>query len=163
VKYLEDKKHFIIIGGILLLSLVAFFVFISKDKSRTEIVKEPEIQSPWKPTSHAFDPNRCNDGKCDEMIRLPMIGTTGLSIMVDPKIDGEVAQWSDCLASITQCVDNKDAFEVNGFHECVNQSGCPARCKDGFNHQTQHAQNMKEMMAAFDAYFIEDGGTCTPR
>ncbi len=160
---MDKNKRFLIIGVIAVLSLVIIFIFISKDEAPNITIEAPSIPTPWQPTHHAFDPNRCKDGKCKEMLRLPMMGTSKLSFMVDPEVDDPVAQWSDCLASITQCIDHNDTFTVKGFHECVRQSTCPESCKDGFNHKTQHTSDIKGMMAAFDTYFIGEGGTCVPK
>jgi len=154
------------IAAAAILTIVLIVVFLPKGPVSIEKQKKQnfaEIQGPWRQSHHPFDPKRCLAGKCKEMLRLPPIANQGVSIKVDPEIDDEVAQWSDCLASITQCADQLNVLTVQGFHKCVSQSVCPVSCKQGFGRKVRHVQDINGMLAEFNAYFVDEGGACVPR
>ena len=157
-----SKKRIIILAAAA--SAVAVVIaLLSERPVSVEKRKLAEAPTPWRQPRHPFDPKRCLNGKCKKLLRLPPVANEDVSIMVDPEIDDGVAQWSDCIGSIAQCVDRKREVTVQGFQACVGQSKCPESCKEGFARKTREVQDVNGMMTEFTAYFVDEGGACVPR
>jgi len=122
------------------------------------LTKEPE--TPWKPTTVAYDPG-CKKG-CEELSSTSLTHLGDISIYVQPNVDDAIAQWGDCLDSVTQCVEDKDLTRVN-IAACVKESICPNACKVAFATEVRGANQVAEALDAFEQVFINDNTVCLPK
>ena len=116
----------------------------------------------WQPVTHRFDPLRCARGKCKVLFQTPQPGDR-FALIVDPAVNDETAQWADCLASVTQCVDTAGRFDDPGvLRRCVSKSQCPSACRQRFATIAAKADDAKAVWQLFEQQFVHRGGICVP-
>ena len=84
------------------------------------------------------------------------------TLAVDPKVNDRIAQWGDCLQSVSDCAYSRAGSPESVLPVCVRQSQCPAACKDRFAGATAGLKG-KAMLDAYLAMFSGEDGYCTPR
>ncbi len=117
----------------------------------------------WQPVTRTFDPEHCAEGKCKELLRLPPVGDDVVSVIVDPGVDDETAQWSDCLASVAQCVEvSAQDDEAGILRACVRDSQCPTACREHFAGQSDGIDDADALWRIYEQQFVLEGGLCVP-
>ena len=119
----------------------------------------------WKPGDQPYHAD-CTPTGC---IKLGPVGAPGgdgskaIAVLgYDPKINDRIAQWADCLQSVQICTDAHAGAPEQVLPACVQQSQCPADCKDHFR-VTSAGLTGKPLLKAYLAMFSDKGGYCTPR
>lgn len=140
----------VILGLIFLIAIIVFFW-----RSR-------HPHSVWQPATHSFSIENCTRGKCKEFLRLPPLGDMKVSFLVDPEVDDEIAQWSDCLASVAKCMDKGADYSGKALIACVKQSACPQACKESFSHKASSLSDDDKVWALYNSQFVDEGGECLP-
>lgn len=115
--------------------------------------------SPWKAATVSYDP-RCGQD-CEKLGSTSLTHLGDISLYVQPKVDDAIAQWGDCLDSVTQCVENKD-MTAGHIISCVDKSICPKACKVAFSTESGDAKQVNEALDAFERVFINDDALCLP-
>lgn len=123
---------------------------------------EHEPAPPWRPVTQRFDPERCTEGKCKEWVRMPPLGDNVVLLIVDPEVDDEIAQWSDCLATVASCMEEAGDFGRKTLVGCVRRSRCPERCREDFMRKARSLNDDDQVWALYNAQFVDDGGMCVP-
>lgn len=80
----------------------------------------------------------------------------------DPKINDRIAQWGDCLQSVSNCAYSRAGEPEAVLPVCVQQSTCPAACKEKFASRTAGLKGRPVVDAYLEMFSGEDG-YCTPR
>lgn len=122
----------------------------------------------WKPTTTPYDP-ACNDGCVELAVREgDGHGVYGGRLLYDPKVDDSIAQWSDCVMSITLCFE-QEAGDDMGQGEmddvlkvCVQKSQCPRRCKDAFRAKVEGISQWT-VDDELENVFVGEQALCLPR
>jgi len=117
----------------------------------------------WRPASRPFDPQRCARGECEEALRFPAAKGEMVTLIVDPAVDDETAQWSDCLASVARCVESHPGNdEAEALRDCVRDSACPERCRERFADAADGVQDAEALWTLYERQFVNEGGVCVP-
>lgn len=122
----------------------------------------------WQPTTTPYDPS-CSEG-CEELaIREGSAhGMSGMRLLYNPKVDDPIAQWSDCVMSITLCFeaeagDSMDQREMDDVLKvCVQKSQCPFRCKDAFRAKVEGISQWT-VDDELENVFVGEQALCLPR
>lgn len=133
--------------SVILFLLIGLFLLLQKPAN------------PWKSATVAYDPE-CREG-CEELGSVSLTHLGNVTVYVQPKVDDAIAQWGDCLDSVTQCVENRDLTRDN-IVTCVGVSICPSECKTVFSKKTQNTTQVDEIFDAFEQVFINDNAVCLP-
>lgn len=90
-------------------------------------------------------------------------GATPVAVLgYDPKINDRIAQWGDCLQSVSNCAYSREGPPEAVLPVCVQQSQCPAACKQRFA-STVAGLKGKPLVDAYLEMFSGKDGYCTPR
>lgn len=122
----------------------------------------------WQPTTTPYDPS-CSEG-CEELAVREggTHGMSGMRLLYNPKVDDPIAQWSDCVMSITLCFeaeadDNMDQREMDDVLKiCVQKSHCPSRCKDTFRAKVE-GLGFLTVDEELENVFVGEQALCLPR
>jgi hypothetical protein len=134
-------------GLVVLFVITGLFLLIGKS------------ETPWTPATVSYDP-QCKKG-CKELRSTSLTHLGNISLYVQPKVDDAIAQWGDCLDSVTQCIEDRGLTGPD-IIACVEKSICPQACKVAFSAQARDAIQVNEALDAFERVFINDGGVCLP-
>ncbi len=83
-------------------------------------------------------------------------------LAVDPGVNDRIAQWGDCLQSVSNCAYSHPGEPEAVLPVCVRQSTCPTACKERFASRTAGLKG-KPMLDAYLEMFSGRDGYCTPR
>lgn len=122
----------------------------------------------WQPTTTPYDPS-CSEG-CEELaIREGGThGMSGMRLLYNPRVDDPIAQWSDCVISITLCFeaevdDSMDQREMDDVMKvCVQKSPCPNRCKEAFQAKVE-SLSFLSVDEELENVFVGEQALCLPR
>ncbi len=122
----------------------------------------------WQPTTVPYDPS-CSE-ECDELVVREggTHGMSGMRLLYNPKVDDPIAQWSDCVMSITLCFeaeadDSMDQREMDDVLKvCVQKSQCPNRCKEVFRAKVE-AISLLTVDEELENVFVGEQALCLPR
>jgi hypothetical protein len=81
--------------------------------------------SVWKETTVPFDPD-CKG--CEEIGTTTIAHMGDFKIMRDSRVDDPDAQWSHCVNSVLDCIEQR-----KDESECVSSSKCPGPCKEDYD------------------------------
>lgn len=106
-------------------------------------LKREDFLDVWEPTTTPYDA-QCGEG-CQEFASVEgdSHGYSSGRLLYNPAVDDPVAQWSDCVMSITMCFaetaeDTMSSREKDDvLITCVADSQCPARCREAFRSKTR--------------------------
>jgi len=84
-----------------------------------------------------------------------------ISLYVQPDVDDAIAQWGDCLDSVTRCIEDRGLTSSN-IVACVGESICPDTCKTTFSTEARGVSQVGAALDAFERVFINDGAACLP-
>jgi hypothetical protein len=84
------------------------------------------------------------------------------TLAVDPKVNDRIAQWGDCLQSVSDCAYGRAGAPEAVLPVCVRQAKCPAACKEAFASRTAGLKGRPVVDAYLDMFSGKDG-YCTPR
>jgi hypothetical protein len=119
----------------------------------------------WRPGDHPYKP-ACTAGDCKTLGPIAADSGDGGKPMAvlgyDPAVDDEIAQWGDCLQSVTVCVEATAGPPETVLGPCVERAACPAACKSHFAGRTAGLKG-RALLDAYLAIFAGDDGYCTPR
>lgn len=122
----------------------------------------------WRPTTTPYDP-ACKEG-CEELAvrEGDGHGVYGGRLLYNPKVDDPVAQWSDCVMSITLCFadETKDGMRQGEMDDilkvCVQDSQCPSRCKDVFRAKLEGLSYLT-VDEELENVFVGEQALCLPK
>ncbi|GAB4175662.1 MAG: hypothetical protein Kow0020_11400 [Wenzhouxiangellaceae bacterium] len=116
----------------------------------------------WQATTHTFDPERCIQGQCQELLRLaPAAGETFI-ILSDTQVDDPIAQWSDCLSSVAICIEQEQQDSAPAILNCVRTSRCPESCRTRFEQRAAGVEDTDQLWRLFEEDFVTRGARCVP-
>lgn len=122
----------------------------------------------WQPATTPYDP-ACTEG-CEEVAvrEGDGHGVYGARLLYNPKVDDPVAQWSDCVMSITVCFqeeadDSMDQREMDDVMKvCVQKSQCPSRCRDAFRAKVEGISRWS-VDEELENVFVGEHALCLPQ
>lgn len=129
--------------------LVPLIVFACGSDDGGDGSSNPPGGSPWKPTTHPFDP-AC--ASCKPLGKGEIAHAGEADILADTETDDPTAQWNRCMLSFMHCIDDGKAIG-----ECVTGSVCPAVCKAAFAKARASATDVE----AVDKTFFDADAPCT--
>lgn len=114
-------------------------------------------QSPWQPTTKAFDPACSNCPVVIEYSAQESAHGSSIQIKYDPSVDDEVAQWGNCVIRVMQCIEDSD-----DLRPCVAIPACPASCQTVYGEAGGTSADLALQFDAFEAAFTDDDAPCLP-
>ena len=106
----------------------------------------------WKEVTRPYDPD-CKG--CIELGEGALGHMEGVTILIDPEIDDEPAQWNMCVSSILYCIEDGGDKD-----NCVRDSECPGPCKDDYRDRAGDDKEAK--WAAMETVFMDPESRCGP-